>query len=79
MAIRVYNTKYQSLNAEKVAELFNFANNDFCGLVSSIEAPFVFTTDNTTGNKSWAWSALLGDIIKFVGGGIRFDYDREAG
>lgn len=75
MAIRVYNTKYQSLNAEKVAELFNFANNDFCGLVSSIEAPFVYDT----GNTSWTWSSDLGNVIKFVGGGINIDYDREDG
>lgn len=74
MTIRVYNTKQQSLNAEKVAELFSFSSNDFGGLISSIENPIVF--DNTNNVKSWNWSEQIqGTEARFLAGGINIAYD----
>lgn len=75
MAINVYNTKQQALNAEKLAELFSFSTNDFGGLVSS-DLPIAFSKD--ANNKwMWSWVGEEGDTFKFIGGGIDIDYIKE--
>lgn len=70
MAINVYNTKQQALNAEKLAELFSFSTNDFGGLISNIENPIVFLD-----GRQWKWATELGSVARFVGGGIDIEYD----
>ena len=74
MAIYVYNTKQQELNSKKLAELFSFASNDFCGLISSAETPI----DIDISNNSWDWStgAFTENQIKLMGGGVNIAYEK---
>lgn len=72
MALYVYNTKQQSLNAEKLAELLSFSSNDFCGLISSIEEPVIFD------DNKWYWNTQLAPMAKFLGGGVEIESDIPA-
>ena len=72
MAIYVYNTKQQELNSKKLAELFSFSSNDFCGLISNIQNPIKI--DEST--NSWSWEEPLPNkVVDFMGGGVDISYD----
>ena len=70
--LHVYNTKQQALNARKIAELFSFTSNDFGGMVSSVENPVVFSTENS---YNWSWNTNLGTQLHFIGGGVDISCD----
>ncbi len=72
MAIRIYNTKQQELNSNKIAELFLFSTNDFSGLVSNVIEPITILEDG------WKWDeSLEGKEATLVGNGINIGYDVE--
>lgn len=75
MSFHVYNTKQQSLNAEKLAELFSFISNDFSGLVSNEQTPIQFGIDEETHLDYWCWNPNLDPFINFIGGGINIGLD----
>ena len=81
MAIRIYNTQNQALNAKKMADLLSFATDDFAGVIvddwddSSIQNPTIYDSSN----NSWYWNQnLKNKQITFVGAGISLEYDVPA-
>ena len=78
MAIRIYNTKQQGLNANKLSKILSFTDNNFSGLISECKNASGEVVDSITinSNNTWQWNSILENtVISFLSGGILVDYD----
>ena len=78
MAIRIYNTKQQGLNANKLSKILSFTDNNFSGLISECKNASGEIVDSITinSNNTWQWNSILENtVISFLSGGVLIDYD----